>query len=58
MWLSLVPVFLGAGKPFFPDLADDAPLLLDGPDGPDGTAGTAGTAGTGVTYLRSRVRKG
>jgi dihydrofolate reductase len=52
VWLSLVPVFLGAGKPFFPDLADDAPLLLDGPDGPDGTAGT------GVTYLRSRVRKG
>jgi dihydrofolate reductase len=49
VWLSLVPVFLGAGKPFFPDLADDAPLLLDGPDG---------TAGTGVTYLRSRVRKG
>lgn len=46
--LSLVPVFLGAGKSFFPDLAGDAPLLLDGPDV---------TPGTGVTYLHYQVRK-
>ncbi len=49
VWLSLVPVFLGGGTPFFPDLAGDAPLLLDGPDV---------TPGTGVTHLRYRVRRG
>ena len=48
VWISLVPVFLGAGKPFFPDLAGDAPLLLDGPEVIEGT---------GVTHLRYRVRK-
>jgi dihydrofolate reductase len=48
VWISLVPVFLGAGKPFFPDLAGDAPLLLDGPDI---------IAGTGVTHLRYQVRR-
>lgn len=47
VWISLVPVFLGDGKPFFPDLAADAPLLLDGPEV---------TLGTGVTHLRYRVR--
>ena len=47
VWLSLVPVFLGGGTPFLPDLADDAPLLLDGPEV---------TRGTGVTHLRYRVR--
>lgn len=46
--LSLVPVFLGGGKSFFPDLAGDAPLLLDGPEV---------TLGTGVTYLHYKVRK-
>jgi dihydrofolate reductase len=49
VWLSLVPVYLGAGKPFFPDLGAAAPLLLDGPEI---------TPGTGVTHLRYRVRKG
>jgi dihydrofolate reductase len=49
VWLSLVPVFLGGGKPFFPDLAGDAPLLLDGPEV---------TVGTGVTHLRYQVRRG
>lgn len=44
----MVPVFLGRGKPFFPDLAGDAPLQLDGPDV---------VVGTGVTHLRYRVRK-
>ncbi|MDQ3781442.1 MAG: dihydrofolate reductase family protein [Actinomycetota bacterium] len=48
VWISLVPVFLGDGKPFFPDLAADAPLLLDGPEV---------TVGTGVTHLRYRVRR-
>ncbi|HZG92952.1 MAG TPA: dihydrofolate reductase family protein [Pseudonocardia sp.] len=49
VWLSLVPVYLGAGKAFFPDLGADAPLLLDGPEI---------TPGTGVTHLRYRVRRG
>ncbi len=49
VWLSLVPVFLGGGTPFFPDLAGDAPLLLHGPEV---------TPGTGVTHLRYRVRRG
>lgn len=49
VWLSLVPLYLGAGKPYFPDLGADAPLLLDGPEI---------TPGTGVTHLRYRVRKG
>lgn len=46
--LSLVPVFLGGGKPFFPELAGDGPLLLDGPEV---------TPGTGVTHLHYKVRK-
>lgn len=46
--LSVVPVFLGGGKPFFPDLAGDGPLLLDGPEI---------TPGTGVTHLHYQVRK-
>lgn len=46
--LSVVPVFLGAGKPFFPELAGDGPLLLDGPEV---------TTGTGVTHLHYQVRK-
>lgn len=46
--LSVVPVFLGGGKPFFPDLAGDGPLLLDDPEI---------TPGTGVTHLHFRVRK-
>ncbi|WP_109505386.1 dihydrofolate reductase family protein [Nocardioides speluncae] len=46
--LSLVPVYLGGGKSFFPDLAEDAPLLLDGPEV---------IPGTGVTYLHYRVRR-
>lgn len=33
---------------FFPDLADDAPLLLDGAEV---------TVGTGVTHVRYRVRQ-
>ena len=49
VWLSLVPVFLGGGTPFFPDLAGDAPLLLDGPEV---------IPGAGVTHLRYRVRRG
>ena len=49
VWISLVPVFLGGGTPFFPDLAGDAPLLLDGPEV---------TPGTGVTHLHYRVRRG
>lgn len=48
VWVSLVPVFLGGGTPFFPDLAADAPLVLDGPEV---------TTGTGVTHLRYRVRR-
>ena len=44
--LSVVPVYLGAGKPYFPDL--DGPLLLDQVEV---------IPGTGVTHLRYRVRR-
>jgi dihydrofolate reductase len=48
IWVDLVPVLLGAGTPFFDELAD-APVELDGP--------TSVVEGTDVTHLRYRVRR-
>jgi dihydrofolate reductase len=48
IWVELVPVLLGAGTPFFEQLAH-APVELEGP--------TAVVEGTDVTHLRYRVRK-
>ena len=48
IWVDLAPVFLGAGQKFFPVLAGDAPLVLDGPET---------FPGTDVAHLRFRVRK-
>jgi dihydrofolate reductase len=45
--VDLVPVLLGAGKPFFPDLGR-TPVLLDGP---------TVVEGAGVTHLHYRVRR-
>jgi len=48
IWVDLVPVLLGAGTPFFSQLAS-APVALDGP--------LKVTEGTAVTHLRYRVRR-
>lgn len=48
VWVSLVPVVLGSGKPFFPDLAGNAPLLLDGPEVVEGD---------GVAHLHYSIRR-
>ena len=45
--MSLVPVLLGAGVPWFANLAN-APVQLEGP---------TVTEGTGVTHLNYRVKK-
>jgi dihydrofolate reductase len=45
--VSLAPVLLGKGVPYFPDL-DNAPIELDGP---------SVTNGAGVTILRYRVKR-
>jgi dihydrofolate reductase len=47
VWIDLVPVLLGAGTPFFADLAN-APAELEGP--------LSVTEGVDVTHLRYRVR--
>ena len=47
VWIDLVPVVLGAGVPFFPDLAT-APVELDGP--------TVVVEGDRVTHMRYGVR--
>jgi len=47
VWIDLVPVLLGTGVPFFPDLGA-VPLDLDGP--------AAVIEGDGVTHLRYLVR--
>jgi dihydrofolate reductase len=47
IWVDLVPVLLGAGTPFFEQLAG-APVELEGP--------TSVVEGTDVTHLRYRVR--
>jgi dihydrofolate reductase len=47
IWVALVPVLLGAGTPFFDQLAS-APVELEGP--------TSVIEGTDVTHLRYSVR--
>jgi dihydrofolate reductase len=46
IWVDLVPVLLGAGTPFFPELAK-APVTLEGP--------LSTVQGDAVTHLRYRV---
>jgi dihydrofolate reductase len=48
IWVDLVPVLLGAGTPFFDELANP-PVELDGP--------ISVVEGTGVTHLRYSVRQ-
>jgi dihydrofolate reductase len=48
VWISLVPVLLGGGTPFFERLSN-APVALDGP--------VSVVQGTGVTHLAYRVRR-
>jgi dihydrofolate reductase len=48
IWVDLVPVLLGAGTPFFSELAK-APVELEGP--------ISNVQGTDVTHLRYRVKR-
>jgi dihydrofolate reductase len=47
VWVDLVPVLLGGGTPFFPDL-ERAPAVLEGP--------VSAVQGTDVTHLRYAVK--
>jgi dihydrofolate reductase len=48
IWVDLIPVLLGAGTPFFSELAK-APVELEGP--------ISNVQGTDVTHLRYRVKR-